>query len=410
MFFCKIPCGPFFRGRSSEQAEGMRIMGGAERTSKIGSNTELYASATKITTFKHMQNTITPQHAAIGFAVLAAVLYGISSPAAKLLLESVPPALLASLLYLGAGIGMFAVSIIQSSRNKVRREAPLGKKDLPYVIGMILLDIAAPVLLMFGLSMTTAANASLLNNFEIVTTALVAFFVFREAIDRRLGFAIILIVFASILLTVEDAGSLVFSQGSILVLLACVAWGFENNCTRMLSLKDPVEIVVIKGFGAGTGALILAFFAGEVIFSSMGSILAALMLGFFAYGLSIYFYVLAQRTLGAARTSAFYAVAPFIGVALSFIIFRTELTLSFAVATIIMILGAYFAATGGHHHKHAHTVLTHEHRHSHDDGHHTHTHSPPVTDEHSHTHTHEKQVHDHPHTPDMHHHHEHERK
>ncbi|MDV0441005.1 DMT family transporter [Methanorbis furvi] len=357
-----------------------------------------------------MQNTITPQHAAIGFAVLAAVLYGISSPAAKLLLESVPPALLASLLYLGAGIGMFAVSIIQSSRNKVRREAPLGKKDLPYVIGMILLDIAAPVLLMFGLSMTTAANASLLNNFEIVTTVLVAFFVFREAIDRRLGFAIILIVFASILLTVEDAGSLVFSQGSILVLLACVAWGFENNCTRMLSLKDPVEIVVIKGFGAGTGALILAFFAGEVIFSSMGSILAALMLGFFAYGLSIYFYVLAQRTLGAARTSAFYAVAPFIGVALSFIIFRTELTLSFAVATVIMILGAYFAATGGHHHKHAHTVLTHEHRHSHDDGHHTHTHSPPVTDEHSHTHTHEKQVHDHPHTPDMHHHHEHERK
>ncbi|MDV0443219.1 DMT family transporter [Methanorbis rubei] len=356
-----------------------------------------------------MRNSINPRHAAIGFAVLAAVLYGISSPAAKLLLESIPPALLASLLYLGAGIGMFAVSLLQSSRNKTRREAPLGKKDLPYVIGMILLDIAAPVLLMFGLTMTTAANASLLNNFEIVTTALVAFFVFRESIDRRLGIAIILIVFASILLTVEDAGSLAFSQGSILVLLACVAWGFENNCTRMLSLKDPVEIVVIKGFGAGTGALILAFFAGEAIFGSMGSVLAALLLGFFAYGLSIYFYVLAQRTLGAAQTSAFYAVAPFIGVALSFAIFGTDLTLSFAVATVIMILGAYFAATGGHHHRHTHAVVTHEHRHSHDDEHHTHTHDPPVADEHSHTHTHEDQSHDHPHTPDLHHRHGHER-
>ena len=315
---------------------------------------------------------------AIGFAVLAAVLYGISSPVSKVLLDSVPPALLAALLYLGAGIGMAVVSLVQTSRKHTVREAPLGKKDLPYVIGMIVLDIAAPILLMFGLTMTTAANASLLNNFEIVTTSVIALLVFREAIDRRLWFAILLIVCASIILTVEDMSSFSFS--------ACVAWGFENNCTRMLSLKDPVQIVTIKGFGAGGGALLLALLAQETN-ADTGGILAALLLGFFAYGLSIYFYVLAQRSLGAARTSAFYAVAPFIGVGLSFVIF--------------------FAATGGHQHRHIHLPQMHEHSHSHDDGHHTHVHNPPVTGEHSHLHSHEILEHSHPHAPDLHHTHDH---
>lgn len=324
---------------------------------------------------------------AIGFAVLAAVLYGISSPVSKVLLDSVPPALLAALLYLGAGIGMGVVSLVQAARRQEVREAPLGRKDLPYVIGMIVLDIAAPVLLMFGLTLTTEANASLLNNFEIVTTSVIALLLFREAIDRRLWFAILLIVCASIILTVEDMSSFAFSVGSIFALLACVAWGFENNCTRMLSLKDPVDIVIIKGFGADGGALLL---------------------GFFAYGLSIYFYVLAQRTLGATRTSAFYAVAPFIGVGLSFVIFQIPVTVSFAAATGIMIAGAYFAATGGHRHRHVHTPLIHEHRHRHDDEHHTHVHNPPVEGEHSHLHTHETMMHSHPHAPVLHHLHGHE--
>ena len=349
-----------------------------------------------------MSAVIAPRYLAIGFAVLAAVLYGISSPVSKVLLDSVPPALLAALLYLGAGIGMAVVSLVQTAGKQTVREAPVGRKDLPYVIGMIVLDIAAPVLLMFGLTMTTAANASLLNNFEIVTTSVIALLIFREAIDRRLWLAIILIVCASILLTIEDMSSFAFSAGSIFVLLACVAWGFENNCTRMLSLKDPVEIVIIKGFGAGGGALLLALVAREMT-ADVGGILAALLLGFFAYGLSIYFYVLAQRSLGAARTSAFYAVAPFIGVGLSFVIFQTPLTVSFAAATVIMIAGAYFAATGGHRHRHVHTLLTHEHRHRHDDEHHTHDHDPPVEGEHSHLHTHEDLVHNHPHAPDLHH-------
>lgn len=346
---------------------------------------------------------------AIGFAVLAAVLYGISSPVAKILLSTTSPELMAALLYLGAGLGMFAVNLATQARNRERKEAPLAKKDLPFVVGMILLDIAAPILLMLGLSLTTAANASLLNNFEIVTTALVALLLFRETIDRRLWIAIVLIAAGSVLLTVDDVSSFSFSVGSILVILACVCWGVENNCTRMLSLKDPMQIVVVKGFGAGSGALLIAFLASGMQ-TDLVSVIAALVLGFFAYGLSIYLYVLAQRQLGAAKTSAFYAVAPFIGAAISFAVFQTPLTPLFALAAGVMAVGAYFAATGGHMHLHIHESVMHDHRHGHDDGHHTHVHDPPVEGEHSHEHTHEHLEHDHPHGADMHHVHVHEEK
>ncbi|WP_461752499.1 DMT family transporter [Methanocorpusculum sp.] len=345
----------------------------------------------------------------IGFAILAAVLYGISAPVSKILLETTSPELMAALLYLGAGIGMFAVNLVTQRKNRERKEAPLTRKDLPFVIGMIVLDIAAPILLMLGLSMTTAANASLLNNFEIVTTALVALLLFRETIDRRLWIAILLIVAGSILLTVEDASSFSFSAGSLLVLLACVCWGVENNCTRMLSLKNPMQIVIVKGFGAGSGALLIAFLASGMQ-TDLISVIAALVLGFFAYGLSIYLYVRAQRDLGAAKTSAFYAVAPFIGAAISFAVFQTPLTPLFALAAGVMAVGAYFAATGGHMHKHIHESVMHDHRHGHDDAHHTHVHTQPVEGEHSHEHLHERLEHDHPHGADMHHVHVHEEK
>ena len=333
---------------------------------------------------------------AIVFALLAALLYGISSPVSKILLETTSPELMAALLYLGAGFGMFAVSLISKLKNGKTTEAPLTKKDLPYVLGMILLDIAAPIFLMIGLSMTTAANASLLNNFEIVTTALVAFFLFHEKIDRRLRIAIVLIMAASVILTFDDVSSFSFSIGSVFVLLACICWGFENNFTRMLSVKNPMEIVVVKGFGAGFGALVIAFFV-QGMETDVQSVIAALVLGFFAYGLSIYFYVLAQRYLGAAKTSAFYAFAPFIGAGVSFAVFRTGLTPLFAVAALIMVVGAYFAARAGHRHFHYHAAVTHVHLHRHDDGHHTHVHDPPINGEHSHVHSHEPVKHSHPH-------------
>jgi len=164
----------------------------------------------------------------------------------------------------------------------------------------------------------------------------------------------------------------------------------------MLSVKNPMEIVVVKGFGAGFGALVIAFFV-QGMETDVQSVIAALVLGFFAYGLSIYFYVRAQRDLGAAKTSAFYAVAPFIGAGVSFAVFRTPLTPLFAVAGLIMVVGAYFAARGGHRHFHYHAAVTHVHLHRHDDGHHTHVHDPPINGEHSHVHSHEPVKHSHPH-------------
>lgn len=208
---------------------------------------------------------------------------------------------------------------------------------------MVVLDITAPIFLMIGLTTTTSANVALLNNFEIVATSLIALFIFKESISKRLWAAIILITLASIILSVSDFSNFSFSVGSVFVLLACICWGFENNCTRMLSSKDPLEIVIIKWFGSGLGSLLVALILKEGA-SNIIYIAAALILGVFAYGFSVFFYVYAQRELGAAKTSAYYAIAPFIGTGLSILIFREKLTISFVIALLIMIIGAYLAA------------------------------------------------------------------
>ncbi len=343
---------------------------------------------------------------AIIFALLAAALYALSAPLSKLLLADLPPAMMAALLYLGAGLGMFIIGALNRRTQKTRPDNKLGRPELPYVIGMILLDIAAPLLLMNGLARTSPANASLLNNFEIVATTLIALLWFGEFVSRRLWAAIALITAASILLTVQDAGSLQFSTGSLLVLAACVCWGLENNLTRKLSVKDPLQVVVIKGFGSGSGAMLIAVLLHQTHWYLPG-VLGALALGFVAYGLSIYFYISAQRQLGAARTSAFYAAAPFFGVALSFLIFRTPPSPLFLAALAVMLLGTYFTINEKHIHLHLHPAETHTHAHNHTDGHHTHTHEPMPKGEHSHEHTHEAQEHRHSHLPDEHHQHEH---
>jgi drug/metabolite transporter (DMT)-like permease len=277
-------------------------------------------------------------------AILAAALYALSTPVSKLLLRQISPTMLAALLYLGAGIGLFCVGIVQKKTGKAQREQPLTRAELPYTVGMVVLDIAAPILLMVGLTMTSAANASLLSNFEIVATSLIALFIFREAISKRLWAAITLVTLASILLSVEDMSSFHFSFGSVFVLLACVCWGFENNCTRKLSSKNPLQIVVIKGFFSGFGSLVIALICREHL-PHIAYIAMALLLGFVAYGLSIFFYIYAQRELGAAKTSTYYAVAPFIGVALSLLLFREMPNLSFALSLAIMLAGTYLAAT-----------------------------------------------------------------
>lgn len=283
-------------------------------------------------------------NSAILLAILAAALYAISSPVSKILLNKVSPTMMAALLYLGAGIGMSIIGFYRKKTGKIKEEMKITKKEMPYAVGMVVLDILAPIFLMIGLTRTTPANVSLLNNFEIVATSLIALFIFKEVISKRLWIAIILITIASIVLSIEDASSFSFSLGSIFVLFASVCWGLENNCTRMLSVKDPLQVVVIKGFGSGFGSLLISFILKETS-TDVFYIIATLLLGFVAYGLSIYFYVYAQRELGAAKTSAYYAIAPFIGVVLSFIIFSDIPTISFIAALLIMIVGTYFAST-----------------------------------------------------------------
>ncbi|HBW14532.1 MAG TPA: EamA/RhaT family transporter [Proteiniclasticum sp.] len=280
---------------------------------------------------------------AILWAILAAALYAISSPISKILLDEIPPTMMAALLYLGAGIGMSIISLYRLKTGKMSQEMKLTKKEFPYIISMITLDIIAPIFLMVGLTMTTPATVSLLNNFEIVATSLIALFIFKEYINKRLWIAISLITISSILLSVENFSNLSFSFGSLLVLLASISWGFENNMTRMLSTKDPMQVVIIKGFGSGFGSLVISLVINETT-NNVLYIFMTLVLGFIAYGLSIYLYVYAQRYLGAAKTSAYYAVAPFIGASLSLIIFLELPSFTFIIAMVIMIIGTYFAS------------------------------------------------------------------
>lgn len=289
------------------------------------------------------------------FAILAAALYGINSPISKRLLAEISPTLMASLLYFGAGIGMLVIWLIRKPRPETEH---LEKKQWPYILGMVVLDVIAPICLMIGLQKTTAANASLLNNFEIVATALISMIFFKEILSKRLWAAIAVISAASFLLSFEDLSSLKFSLGSLFVLLAAVSWGLENNCTRVLSKKDPFEIVIIKGLASGTGALIVALIAG-IGSVKISYLFGALSLGFVAYGLSIFFYVRAQRDLGAAKTSAFYAFAPFIGAGLSFLIFRNSPTIVYLIALVLMIIGAYLTATDYRHRHLADIVFKH---------------------------------------------------
>lgn len=277
-------------------------------------------------------------------AILAAAFYALNAPLSKWLLAEVPPTMMAALLYLGAGGGMALVRAGQRAVGRIPREAPLARADLPYTVGMVVLDIAAPIFLMIGLTRTTAANVSLLNNFEIVATALIALGLFGERISRRLWAAIVFVTVSSILLSVEDSSSFSFSLGSVFVLLACTCWGLENNCTRSIADKDPLQIVVIKGFGSGAGSLVIALMLGERL-PAPGYALGALALGFVAYGLSIRFYIYAQRGLGAAKTSAYYALAPFLGAGLSLVLFRQRPQPYFWAALLLMAVGTWLDST-----------------------------------------------------------------
>ena len=326
------------------------------------------------------------------YAILAAALYAINIPLSKILLGAVEPTMMAAFLYLGAGIGLFLYGKIRGERE---RGEPLTKAELPFTIGMIVLDIAAPILLMLGLERTNSANASLLNNFEIVATSLIALLVFREALSRRLAVAIALVTAASIALSFEGAGSFQFNGGSLLVLGAACCWGLENNCTRMLSSKSSVQITTIKGIGSGLGSLTVALVIGESI-PNIARILCVLVLGFVAYGLSINFYIKAQQHLGAAKTSAYYSIAPFLGVIFGIALLGERPGIQFWVGLAIMIAATVLMVKDTialqHTHEHVHV---HSHEHCHGNVIHTHEHQHVHT--HTHTHGEDESVHGHVH-------------
>ena len=313
---------------------------------------------------------------AILYAFLAAAFYAINVPVSKLLMAQIEPTSMAALLYLGAGLGMSALSAIDRSDKGEK----LDQNDLPFVIGMIVLDIAAPIFLMLGISYGSSANASLLGNFEIVATTLIALLLFKEKVSRRLWAAIGLITLSSIMLSFEGTGSFRFSYGSLFVIAATICWGLENNCTRSISSKDTYEIVVLKGIFSGLGALIIALLKHESM-PSFIYIAAALLLGFVAYGLSIFLYVRAQNLIGAAKTSAYYAVAPFIGSFLSFVFLKEELTGIYLLSLLVMSAGASLVVADTLAHSHEH-----EHQHTYSHFHNGHMHTHTIVHCHAHDH------------------------
>ena len=278
----------------------------------------------------------------VGFAIAAAALYALSVPFSKLLMNSVNPSTLAGLLYLGAGLGMWACLGIRNAAGKRSAARPMEKRDAPFVVGMVVLDIAAPLLLMAGLATSAPESVSLLNNFEIVATALFARMLFGEQISPKLWAGIATMTASCALLTVDPAAELTFSPGSLLVLGACLCWGVENNCTASIAECDPALVVAVKGAGSGAGALAVALLAGASL-PDFASLLLAMLLGFASYGLSILAYVWAQRGLGAARTSTYYAIGPFIGVAVSWMLFGEAPEASFLAALALMALGSWLS-------------------------------------------------------------------
>jgi drug/metabolite transporter (DMT)-like permease len=348
----------------------------------------------------------------IGLALAAAVLFGASTPFAKLLLADAAPQLLAGLLYLGSGLGLGIVWVRARYFAAGARETPLTRRNVPWLVGAIVFGgLLGPLLLMIGLTQTPASGASLLLNLEGVFTALLAWFVFRENFDRRIALGMLSIVAGGLALSWEGRLAWGGLAGPLAVTGACLCWGIDNNLTQKVSAGDPVQIAMLKGLVAGSVNTVLALLLGAS-FPDLPSVAGALTLGFFSYGVSLVFFVLALRHLGTARTGAYFSTAPFVGAALSLAIFRERPTPLFIVAAALMALGVWLHLTERHEHEHEHSALDHDHAHVHD-GHHRHAHSaddPPVTDPtpHTHRHRHAPMVHSHPHYPDIHHRHAHD--
>jgi drug/metabolite transporter (DMT)-like permease len=344
------------------------------------------------------------------YALLSALLFGLSTPAAKALLGSTEPAMLAGLLYCGAGLGaaVFRRLLRTMSNDGATRQAALTRTDLPWLAGAIVAGgIVGPLLLMLGLSRTEAAAASLLLTLEGVATALMAWFIFHENFDRRIALGMACLVAGALVLSWTGTPTLSSLLGPLAIVGACVAWGLDNNLTRKVSLADPLQIVELKGLIAGPCNVVLALWSGSSLPSAV-SIAAAALVGMLGYGASLALFVLALRDLGTARTGAYFSTAPFFGAAIAVLVMAEPLGAQLLVAAALMAIGVWLHVTEHHDHPHIHAPMTHEHAHVHDE-HHRHEHGPsdPADEPHSHEHRHGVLEHAHAHTPDEHHRHRH---
>jgi len=335
-------------------------------------------------------------------ALGAALLFGAGTPLAKWLLEAVNPWLLASLFYLGSGFGLTIYrSIIHAPSIR------LSQNEVFWFGGAILAGgVIAPVLLMIGLTGMPASGASLLLNAEGVFTALLAWFVFKENFDRRIALGMCAIVAGALVLSWPGEARFAGAWPMLAVLGACFAWGIDNNLTRKISLTDATWVASVKGLVAGSVNLILAYSLGAS-FPTLPNLAGAVIVGFFAYGVSLALFVVALRHLGTARTGAYFSTAPFFGAVLA-LLMGESVTIQLIIAGVLMALGTLLHLTERHEHEHVHEEMWHEHEHVHDE-HHQHDHVEPAVSgtTHSHPHLHIPMLHTHPHFPDVHHRHDH---
>jgi drug/metabolite transporter (DMT)-like permease len=341
----------------------------------------------------------------VPLALASAFLFGVSAPFAKVLLGSISPQLLAGLLYLGAGIGLAIGCASRSLLGIESSEAPLRAADIPWLAVVVAAGgVVGPLLLMLGLARTQATSGSLLLNLEGLATMAIAWVVFRENVDRRLLIGAASILAGAVVLSWQGRGIRI-DKGGLLIAGACIAWGVDNNLTRKLSSADPVILALIKGAVAGAVNLALGLALGAQ-FPSVGATGAAFVVGFLGVGVSLVLFVLALRHLGAARTGAYFSLAPFLGAAIAIPLLNEPVTARLVVAGGLMAFGLWLHLTERHSHEHTHEAIEHEHSHVHDE-HHQHAHDDPVTEPHTHRHRHERLRHRHAHYPDLHHRHEH---
>lgn len=342
------------------------------------------------------------------YAIAAAILFGFTTPVAKLLSSNMSPQMLAGLFYAGSGIGLLTIYglIHQLNPNHVNSN-PVSRTDLPWLAGAILFGgVLAPVLLMHGLLSTPASMASLLLNLESVLTALIAWFIFHEHVDRRIMVGMLCIVLGGLVLSwPKELVNLPW--GAIAIAAACACWAIDNNLTRKIAASDALQVVGIKGMVAGMINLSMALMLGSSLPAASEGIIAA-MIGLAGYGISLVLFVIALRHIGTARTGAYFSVAPFIGAAISLLWLHEQPNPLFWIAAALMAVGIWLHLTEQHAHEHHHGETEHQHSHVHDE-HHQHTHSFEWSGErpHVHPHRHAPLTHSHAHFPDLHHDHDH---